>query len=117
MDKKAAIKELNYYLTHSLMYAHKPVTCRIELPLSEVLYEKIKDFNISGRFKSCDWLEDYLRLEKRAVYSDGYTVQLEMFLFRVEKAKEIKGLSSRKYQTSPRLIVKYIRSGSMPELV
>jgi len=69
MDKKAAIKELNYYLTRSLMYAHKPVTGRIELPLSEVLYEKIKDFN------------------------------------------------SRNYRTSPRLIIKYIRSGSMPELV
>ncbi len=117
MDKKAAIKELNYYLTRSLMYAHKPVTGRIELPLSEVLYEKIKDFNINGRFKSCDWLEDYLRLEKRAVYSDGYTVQLEMFLFRVEKVKEIKGFSSRNYRTSPRLIIKYIRPGSMPELV
>jgi len=55
------------------MYAHKPVNGRIELPLSEVLYEKIKDFNINGRFKSCDWLEDYLRLEKKAVYSDGPT--------------------------------------------
>ena len=117
MDKKTAKKELNYYLTRSLMYAHKPTTGRIELPLSKAFYEKIKDFNINGRFKSCDLLEDYLRLEKRAVYSDGYTVQLEMFLFRVEKAKEIKGLSSRKYQTSPRLIVKYFRSGSMPELV
>jgi len=117
MDKKAAKNELNYYLTRSLMYVHKPTTGRIELPLSKAFYEKIKDFNINGRFKSCDLLEDYLRLEKRAVYSDGYTVQLEMFLFRVENVKEIQGVSSQKYKTAPRLIIKYIRSGSMPELV
>ncbi len=71
MDKKSIVKELNNYLTRSLMYAYKPTTGRIELPLSKSFYEKIKDFNINGRFKSCDWLEDYLRLEKRAVYSDG----------------------------------------------
>ncbi len=42
MDKKAAIKELNFYLTRSLMYAHKPVTGRIELPLSEARLESRK---------------------------------------------------------------------------
>ncbi len=117
MDKKTVIKELNYYLTRSLMYAHKPLTGRIELPLSKVFYEKINNFNITGRFKSCSWLEEYLKLEKRAVYPDGYSVQLDMFLFRVEKEKQIQGSSSRKYKTSPKLIIKYIRSGSMPERV
>ncbi len=117
MDKKDALKEINYHLTRSLMYAHKPLTGRVELPLSKVFYEKINDFNINGRFKSCSWLEDYLQLEKNAVYPDGYSVQLHMFLFRVEKEKQIQGSSSRIYKTSAKLIIKYIRSGSMPELV
>ena len=116
MDKKTALNELNYYLTRSLMYAHKPLTGRIELSLSKAFYEKIEDFNINGRFKSCVWLEDYLQLEKSAVYSDGYTVNLEIFLFRVEKEKHLQG-SNRKYKTSPKLIIKYLRSGSMPELI
>jgi len=115
MDKNSAVKELNYYLSRSLMYAHKPLTGRIELPLSKAFYEKINDLNINGRFKSCSWLEDYLQLEKNAVYPDGYSVQRDMFLFRVEKEKQIQSCSSRKYKTSPKLIIKYIRSGSMPE--
>ena len=114
MENKACSTQINFEIAKSLTYSCRKLSNRIELLISPKYFERLQcRYSLSGRFREDTELEKYLKLIKRNTYEDGYKSEIELLVFRVQKPKVI-NLNGKDYSSSPKLIVKYIRTGRMP---
>ena len=117
MEKKQVSAQMNFEMAKSLEYSYRKTCNRIELPISEAFFDRCHErYSIGcGRFKPNIQLENYLKLIKNSTYCDGYSVEIELLLFRVQKSKVV-NINGQDYKSCPKLIAKYIRHGEKPTI-
>ena len=122
MEKKACSAQINYEMVNSMAYCSRKLANRIELHISQKFYERLqkKPYFLGGRFRQNIKLENHLKLIKINCYEDGYKVELKLLVFRVQNPKAFKGTpkdsNGEAFKSCPKLILKYIRTGHMPEI-